>query len=48
MGDAYIDEKNRHVIIRENAGMLFLELLMAVFGTEFLKNNINNLNLTLN
>ena len=48
MGDAYIDEKNEHVIVRENAGMLFLELLMAVFGTEFLKNNINNLNLTWN
>ena len=48
MGEAYIDEKNGHVIVRENAGMLFLELLMAVFGTEFLKNNINNLNLTWN
>lgn len=45
MGQAYVNDINGHIIVRENAGMLFLELLMAVFGTEFLKNNFNNLNL---
>lgn len=37
-GQAYVDESNGHVIVRDNAGRIFLELLMAAFGTEVLKN----------
>jgi hypothetical protein len=38
-GQAYVDE-NGHVIVKENAGKIFMELLMATFGTEFLKNKL--------
>ena len=44
----FVDEYNGHIIVKDNPRMLFLELLMAVFGTEFLKNNLNNLNLIKN
>lgn len=37
---AYVDESNGHIIVKDNAGMIFLELLMATFGTEFLKNKL--------
>lgn len=37
---AFVDEYNGHIIVKDNPGMLFLELLMAVFGTEFLKNRL--------
>ena len=40
IGRAYVDESNGHIIVKDNAGMIFLELLMAVFGTEFLKNHL--------
>jgi hypothetical protein len=39
-GQAYVDESNGHVIVRDNAGRVFMELLMCVFGTEFLKNRL--------
>jgi hypothetical protein len=39
-GQAYVDERNGHVIVKDNAGMIFMELLMATFGTEFLKNHL--------
>lgn len=39
-GEAYVDESNGHVIVKDNAGMIFMELLMATFGTEFLKNTL--------
>jgi hypothetical protein len=39
-GQAYVDESNGHVIVKDNAGMIFMELLMATFGTEFVKNNL--------
>ena len=38
-GQAYVDESG-HVIVKENAGKIFMELLMATFGTEFLKNHL--------
>ncbi len=37
---AFVDEYNGHVIVKDNPGMLFLELLMATFGTEFFKNRL--------
>ena len=37
---AFVDECNGHIIVKDNPGMLFLELLMATFGTEFLKNRL--------
>lgn len=40
IGRAYVDESNGHVIVKDNAGMIFLELLMATFGTEFWKNHL--------
>lgn len=40
IGQAYVDESNGHIIVKDNAGMIFLELLMATFGTEFLKNRL--------
>ena len=40
IGYAYVDERNGHVIVKDNAGMIFMELLMATFGTEFLKNHL--------
>jgi hypothetical protein len=40
VGQAYVDESNGHVIVKDNAGMIFMELLMATFGTEFLKNRL--------
>lgn len=40
IGQAYVDESNGHIIVKDNAGMIFLELLMATFGTEFLKNKL--------
>ncbi len=40
IGQAYVDESNGHVIVKDNVGMIFMELLMATFGTEFLKNRL--------
>ena len=40
IGQAYVDEKSGHVIVKDNAGMIFMELLMATFGTEFLKKRL--------
>lgn len=37
---AFVDEYNGHIIVKDNPGMLFMELLMATFGTEFLKNRL--------
>lgn len=39
IGQAYVDERG-HIIVKDNASMIFLELLMATFGTEFLKNRL--------
>lgn len=39
LGQAYVNE-NGHIIVKDNPGMIFMELLMATFGTEFLKNNL--------
>jgi hypothetical protein len=38
-GQAYVNE-NGHIIVKDNPGMIFMELLMATFGTEFLKNKL--------
>lgn len=37
---AFVDEYNGHIIVKDNPGMLFLEILMATFGTEFFKNRL--------
>lgn len=37
---AFVDECNGHIIVKDNPGMLFLELLMSTFGTEFFKNRL--------
>ena len=40
IGQAHVDARNGHIIVKDNAGMIFMELLMATFGTEFLKNKL--------